>query len=205
MATWRVWGRHPSLTLFAGASVFVVAPLMGLEYAVPLFVHSTFSEALVFVGLVYSINAACILVLSLPIERAIAGRNEAAMMALAAALWVAGMAILAVGFSLGALLVCTVVWTAGEIVGSIVLPTFIARRVAASVKGRMLSLQDAVRSVAAIGCPIALGAVWDHGGESMVVLVLVALPLVGAGVYALWWKRGAGKSLASVGARAGSR
>ena len=186
-STLRVWVRHPTLVAFGGASIFVVAPLMGLEYAVPILVRTTFDEAFVFVGLVYSINAACILVFSLPIERAIRGRDEAAMMALAAALWGLGLSILALGFSVFALLSCTVVWTMGEIVASIVVPTYLSRRVAASAKGRMLSLQDGVRSVSAIACPIALGAVWDGAGVGVVVAVLVASPVLGFVVYAGWW------------------
>lgn len=98
--------------------------------------------------------------------------------------------ILATGFSVAALLACTVVWTTGEIIGSIVLPTYISRRVAASVKGRMLSLQDAVRSVSAIVCPIALGVIWDGAGVKMVLGVLVALPMLGVVVYTAWWWRG---------------
>lgn len=186
----RVWARHPTLVAFCGASIFIVAPLMGLEYAVPVLVHTTYGQPLVFVGVVYSINAACILVFSLPIERAIRGRNEAAMMSLSAALWGAGLSILAMGSSLPALLACTVVWTLGEIIGSIVIPTYLSRRVAPAIKGRMLALQDAVRSVSAIACPIAIGLLWDNTGVGMVLAVLVASPVVGLVVYAAWWRRG---------------
>ncbi|MCX4246546.1 MFS transporter [Paraliomyxa miuraensis] len=187
-STLRVWTRHPRIVAFCGVSVLLVAPLMGLEYAVPILVATTFDEALVFVGVVYSINAACILGLSFPIERALRGRNEAAMMAIAGALWAGGLAILAVGASIGALLSCTVVWTLGEIVASIVVPTYVSRRVAAHHEGRMLALQDAVRSGSAIVCPIALGAIWDGVGVAAVLGVLVALPAAGSLVYLVWWR-----------------
>lgn len=189
-STLRVWARYPTAVAFCGASIFIVAPLMGLEYAVPILVHTTYDQALVFVGVVYSINAACILVFSLPIERAIRGRNEAAMMSLSAALWGAGLSILAMGSSIPALLACTGVWTLGEIIGSIVIPTYLSTRVAPSIKGRMLALQDAVRSVSAIACPIALGVIWDRAGVGMVMAVLVASPVVGFVVYTTWWRLG---------------
>ncbi len=189
-STLRVWARHPKVVAFCGASIFIVAPLMALEYAVPILVRTTFDRALVYVGLVYSINAACIMVFSLPIERAVRRRNEAAMMSVAAMLWASGLGILALGFSISALLACTVVWTLGEIVGSVVIPTYISRRVAPSAKGRMLSLQDAVRSVSAIACPIALGAIWDGAGVGVVLAVLVAIPILGGVVYTAWWRRG---------------
>lgn len=190
VSTVRIWAQHPALLAFGAGSIFVVAPLMGLEYAVPLLVGVTFQEPLVFVGVVYSINAACILALSFPIERALQGRNEVGMMALAALLWAAGLAILALGFSVGALLACTVVWTVGEIIASIVVPTYIAARVGSSVKGRMLALQDAVRSVSAIVCPLVLGAVWNAAGVGVVLVVLVVVPLIGLGLYTAWWRRG---------------
>ncbi|MEM7156817.1 MAG: MFS transporter [Myxococcota bacterium] len=185
----RVWASHPLTTGFCLASLFVVAPLMGLEYAVPILVGTTFDRALVFVGVVYSINAACILALSFPIERLIRGRNEAAMMVMAALLWGSGLTILAVGQSIAALLLCTVVWTLGEIVASIVIPTFVSTRVSAAAKGRMLALQDAVRSASAIACPLVLGVVWDEVGVDAVLAILVALPLFGATIYGLWWWR----------------
>ena len=183
----QVWASHPVITGFCLASIFVVAPLMGLEYAVPILVGTTFDRALVFVGVVYSINAACILALSFPIERMIQGRNEAAMMVMAALLWAAGLTILAVGQSIAALLLCTVVWTMGEIVASIVIPTFVSTRVSAVAKGRMLALQDAVRSASAIACPLVLGVIWDEVGVQAALIVLLALPLCGAAIYGLWW------------------
>lgn len=186
-STLQVWRAHPVVVMFCAASVFMVAPLMGFEYAVPLLVGREFAAPLLFVGLVYSINAACILALSFPIEKALRGRDEAAMMGLAGMLWVAGLTILFVGHSVAALLLCTVVWTAGEIIGSIVIPTFVSRRVAPDAKGRMLGLQDAVRSLCGIGCPLLLGAVWDAQGVHAAVGVMTVLPAIGVVAYGMIW------------------
>ena len=181
--TLGVWLAHPKIVGFCAASLLIVAPLMGLEYTVPLLVGRVFAEPLVLVGAVYTINAACILALSFPIERAIRERKAAVMMALAGLLWTAGLLILLLGFSVAALLLSTLVWTLGEIIASIVVPTYISRRVAAHAKGRMLALQDVVRSVCGITCPIALGLVWDSLGVHAVLVCLVALPAMGALVY----------------------
>lgn len=175
---------------FCVASILIVAPLMGLEFAVPILVGRVFSRPLVFVGVVYTINAACILTLSFPIERVIRGRDEPAMMAIAGLLWTTGLLILVVGDSVTALLLCTIVWTAGEIIASVVVPTYISRRVPASAKGRMLALQDVVRSTCGIACPIGLGLLWDHAGASAVLWVLVALPALGSLVYGVMWLAG---------------
>ena len=108
------------------------------------------------------------------------------MMAVAGLLWTAGLAILVLGFSLAALLACTVVWTVGEVVASVVVPTYVSKRVEPSAKGRMLSLVDAVRSVCAVACPVGLGMLWDLSGPRTVLVVLLALPAIGAVVYAAW-------------------
>jgi hypothetical protein len=71
------------------------------------------------------------------------------------------------------------VWTIGEIIGSILVPSFIAGRVAPEVKGRFMALNDLVRSFAGVICPIALGFIWKHEGPRVVVSTLLALPLAG--------------------------
>jgi MFS family permease len=178
-----VWRRHPALFAFCAASFLLVAPLMGLEYAVPILVQTVFGAPLFFVGLVYSVNAACILALSFPVERWVRARDEAAMMAVAGACWSIGLGILVLGFSVGALLACTVVWTVGEIIASIVVPTYVSKRVPASAKARMLAATDAARSVAGVSVPITLGAIWDASGVDAVLIALLVLPVVGCAIY----------------------
>ncbi len=177
------WLRHPLVFTFCLANFFIIAPLMGLEYSVPLLVKTEFLQKLVFVGLIYSINAVCILSLSFLIERIVRRRNEMLMMMVAAGFWAAGLFILVMGFSITALIVCTAVWTIGEIIASILVPTFIARHVAPAVKGRFMALNDIVRSFAGVICPIGLGLIWEGSGARAVVYVLAALPVIGALCY----------------------
>jgi len=172
---------------FCSASFFIIAPLMGLEYAVPLFVGTVLHEPLVLVGLVYTVNATCILLLGLPLERAVAGRDPLLMMALAGVLWAMGLSVLAVGLSASALLLCTFLWTLGEMLGSVVVPTFVANRVDEDVRGRFLAVPDAMRSLAAIVAPIALGLVWERQGFGTVLAVLIATPLIGSALYGVAW------------------
>jgi hypothetical protein len=110
-------------------------------------------------------------------------RDEAAMMAVAGACWSIGLGILVLGFSVGALLACTVVWTVGEIIASIVVPTYVSKRVPASAKARMLAATDAARSVAGVSVPITLGAIWDASGVDAVLIALLVLPVVGCAIY----------------------
>jgi hypothetical protein len=105
------------------------------------------------------------------------------MMVVAGACWAVGLTILLVGFSVGALLACTVVWTVGEIIASVVVPTYVSKRVPASAKARMLAATDAVRSLAGVTVPIALGAIWDASGVVAVLIALLLLPVLGAMAY----------------------
>jgi len=170
---------------FALASFFLIAPLMGLEYAVPLLVKRTFDAHLVWVGAIYSINAVSILALSFLVERRLRGHNALAMMALAGLLWSAGIGLFAVGFTLVTLVACTFLWTLGEMIVSIVAPTYIARSVRPEVKGRYLSLLDAMRGLASVVCPLALGFLWTARGVEPVIGAILALPLLGTLAYLL--------------------
>ncbi|MHC4991475.1 MAG: MFS transporter [Planctomycetota bacterium] len=180
-----VWLRHPAVMVFCLANFFLIAPLMGLEYSVPLLVKSVFDHPLSFVGVIYTINAACILTMSFTIEKLVRGRDELRMMIVAGFLWTVGLVILLMGFSVAALIVCTVVWTVGEIIASILVPSFIARHVADECKGRFMALNDIVRSFAGVVCPIGLGTIWVNQGVTAVLSCLVALPILGMLSYAL--------------------
>ena len=175
----RVWLQHPLVLVFCLSYFFLILPLMGLEYAVPLLVKKTFSSSLAYVGMIYTINATCILSLSFLIERIIRRRNETLMMVLSGLFWTAGLTVLLVGFSVTALAICTVIWTIGEIIASIQVPTFIAKHVAPGVKGRFMALNDIVRSFAGVICPTGLGLIWQHSGPTTVVIVLTLFPAVG--------------------------
>ncbi len=184
-----IWLQHRLVLAFSLASLLLIAPLMGLEFAVPLLIEESFAATRRWVGIVYTINAACILALSFPIERHLRGRRETSALVVAALLWCAGLVIIVVGFSLATLLVGTAVWTLGEIVASLVLPTFISRNVPEEVKGRFLSLVDAMRSLAKVICPLTLGWVWQHHGPRPVLFCVLALPVLGALTYAWLGRR----------------
>ncbi|MGH1340833.1 MAG: MFS transporter [Nannocystales bacterium] len=187
LPTFRLSSKTLGLLAFCCASFFIIAPLMGMEYTVPLFVGTVLHKPLVLVGVVYTINATCILLLGLPLERAVSGRDPLLMMTLAGVLWGMGLTVLAFGVSSSALLLCTVLWTLGEMLGSVVVPTFVANRVDEQMRGRILAIPDAMRSLAAIVAPIALGLVWERHGFGTVLVVLIATPLVGSGLYASAW------------------
>ena len=107
------------------------------------------------------------------------------MMVLSGLLWTAGLGMLAADPSVATLLCSTVVWTVGEMIASVVVPTTITARVAPAHRGRFLAIPDAMRSLAAIAAPLGLGLLWDVAGVDVVLRALVAAPLVGALGYGL--------------------
>lgn len=184
LAAWTRPGAGAVLA-FCGASFFIIAPLMGLEYAVPLLVGLELEQPLVLVGVVYTINATCILALGFPLERWLQGRDPLRMMVVAGALWTCGLGVLAWDLGVPALLASTVVWTVGEMIASVVVPTYVSSRVAPDVRGQFLALPDAMRSLSSVLAPVALGMLWDAHGAHSVLHVLVLVPLVGTAAYGL--------------------
>ena len=169
--------------LFTLTYFFLICPLMGLEFAVPLLVKEVFHRPAQYVGLIYTINAVCILALGLYFEKQARNKNECVAMIVSGVFWGTGLLILCIGYSLWALIICTFVWTVGEMIASIVVPTFISKRVAPATKGRYLSLIDIVRSLSQVICLVSLGYVWEYIGPFTVVVVVTTLPFIGIVAY----------------------
>ena len=68
-------------------------------------------------------------------------------------------------------------------IDSILVPTFVSKHVAPRLKGRFLALNDAMRSLAGVVCPLTLGLLWEAEGVSAVLLALLALPVLGTLAY----------------------
>lgn len=180
---WQVWRQNQTVVVFCLFYFFLIGPLMGMEFTVPLLIKKEFATSLVYVGVIYSINAFCILAFSFLIEKFIRGRNELLMMVLSGILWTLGMSFLLFGYSVVWLMVCTAIWTIGEIIASILVPSFIASRVPQEFKGRFMALNDIVRSLAGVLCPIGLGFLWTWQSAGAVVLAITLLPAIGTVCY----------------------
>ena len=163
---------------------FLICPLMALEFAVPLLVKEVFNRPERYIGVIYTINAVSILVFGLLVEKLSRKKNECMAMIVSGMFWGTGLLILTLGYSLWALMICTFVWTIGEMIASIIVPTFISKRVSPATKGRFMSLIDIVRSIAGVICPIGLGYIWDTNGPVPVVYLITTLPFIAIVGYA---------------------
>ncbi|MFF6997871.1 MFS transporter [Streptomyces sp. NPDC008313] len=176
---------HSHVLWLVLASFFYVVPLIGLEYALPLAVTTVLHDSASLVGAVYTVNSVVVVSLGLVLEKHIRGHGTKRLLLIAGALWAMGLGVIVVGFSLAAILLSTVVWTLGEIIVSVVVPTYIADHVDERRVGGFMALNGFVLGLARLVVPVGLGVVWTWQGHQPVFLILLAAPLVGMAAFAL--------------------
>ncbi|MCX5388050.1 MFS transporter [Streptomyces sp. NBC_00083] len=181
---WPVTG-HPHVLLLILVSFFYVVPLIGLEYALPLAVTTVLHGSAGLVGVVYTINSVVVVGLGLPLERRLRGHGTKTLLLAAGLLWTLGLAVIVLGFSLPALLLSTGVWTLGEIIVSVVVPTYVADHVDERRVGTYMALNGFVLGLARLVVPVGLGALWAAQGHRPVFVALLGAPLVGMAGFAL--------------------
>jgi MFS family permease len=162
-----------------------VAPLIGLEYTLPLAVTEVLASSVAVVGAVYTVNSVVVVGAGLLIEKRIKAYPTRTLLIVAGLLWSAGMAVLVFAFSLPAVLLSTVVWTLGEIIASVVVPTYIADHVEPRRVSGFMALNGFVLSSARLVVPMGLGFVWQAGGHRPVLLLLLLTPVVGVVAFAV--------------------
>ncbi|MDG4796530.1 MFS transporter [Micromonospora sp. WMMD1082] len=162
-----------------------VAPLIGLEYTLPLAVTGVLASSVAVVGAVYTINSLVVVTAGMLIERRIKAYPTRTLLIVAGLLWSGGMAILVFAFSLPAVLLSTVVWTLGEIIASVVVPTYIADHVEPSRVSGFMALNGFVLSAARLVVPMGLGLLWQTQGHQPVFYLLLLAPVIGVAAFAL--------------------
>ncbi|MCG5469225.1 MFS transporter [Micromonospora sp. LAH09] len=177
--------RDLDVAVLVVVSICFVAPLIGLEYTLPLAVTTVLHSSVAVVGAVYTINSVVVVSASLLIEKRMKAYSTRALLITAGLLWSTGMAILVFAFSLPAVLLSTVVWTLGEIIASVVIPTYIADHVQEHRVGSFMALNGFVLSSARLVVPMGLGFVWQAGGHRPVLLLLLLTPVVGVVAFAV--------------------
>ncbi|MGW0564783.1 MFS transporter [Streptomyces sp. NPDC003016] len=189
---------HGHVLLIVLVSFFYVAPLIGLEYALPLAVTTVLDESAGLVGAVYTINSIVVVSLGLLLEKHIRAYGTKMLLLVAGALWALGLAVIAFAFSLPAILLSTVVWTLGEIIVSVVVPTYIADHVDERRVGSFMALNGFVLGLARLVVPVGLGVIWTSHGHEPVFLTLLAAPLLGMAAFAMLRIRPAAAAAAPV-------
>ncbi|MET7766898.1 MFS transporter [Streptomyces sp. NPDC005393] len=153
---------HSHVLLLVLASFFYVVPLIGLEYALPLAVTTVLHESAGLVGAVYTINSVVVVSIGLLLEKHIRGHGTKLLLLIAGLLWALGLAVIVFAFSLSAILLSTVVWTLGEIIVSVVVPTYVADHVDDRRVGSFMALNGFVLGLARLVVPVGLGVIWTR-------------------------------------------
>ncbi|WFE98802.1 MFS transporter [Micromonospora sp. WMMD964] len=189
--------RDLDVAVLVIVSFCYVAPLIGLEYTLPLAVTTVLHSSVAVVGAVYTINSVVVVSASLLIEKRMKAYSTRTLLVVAGLLWSTGMAVLVFAFSLPAVLLSTVVWTLGEIIASVVVPTYIADHVEEHRVSGFMALNGFVLSSARLVVPMGLGFVWQTGGHQPVLLLLLLTPVVGMVAFAVLRMRPAARSVPS--------
>lgn len=183
--TFRSALGHTHVLLVVMASFFYVAPLIGLEYLLPLSVTTVLHESAGLVGVVYTINSAIVVGFGLAIEKRIPQYSTKVLLIVAGLLWTLGIAMLVFAFSLATVLLSTAVWTLGEIIVSVVVPTYIADHVQERLVGSFMALNGFVLGLARLVVPAGLGFIWQSHGDRSTFVTLLLIPLAGMAAFAL--------------------
>ncbi|MFD7337584.1 MFS transporter [Streptomyces violascens] len=176
---------HHHVLLLVLVSFFYVVPLIGLEYALPLAVTTVLHDSAGLVGAVYTINSVVVVGLGLLMEKHMRGYGTKTLLMVAGLLWTLGLCVIVFGFSLPALLLSTVVWTLGEIIVSVVVPTYVADHVDERRVGSFMALNGFVLGLARLVVPVGLGVLWSADGYRPVFVTLLLAPLIGMAGFAL--------------------
>ncbi|MFV2102980.1 MFS transporter [Micromonospora sp. LOL_024] len=177
--------RDLDVAVVVVVSFCYVAPLIGLEYTLPLAVTGVLASSVAVVGAVYTINSLVVVAAGILIERRIKAYQTRTLLIVAGLLWSAGTAILVFAFSLPAVLLSTVVWTLGEIIASVVVPTYIADHVEPDRVSAFMALNGFVLSAARLVVPLGLGLVWQTQGHQPVLYLLLLTPALGVAAFAV--------------------
>lgn len=165
--------------------------VMVLNYALPVYVAETLDLPGWVVGAIFTLNTVMVGLGQGLVVRWMSGRTRASMMVTAQLVFVASYGLfvltggLPVGFAIGAVLIGTVVYTLGELVGGPVLNATAAEGAPDHLRGRYLGLTQLTWGVTAAVSPVAFTWLLTQGAYSLwTVLALVAL-LSGAWVLRL--------------------
>ncbi|MBD1557780.1 MFS transporter [Vibrio sp. S9_S30] len=185
LSYWKAVRTQPILALICISNLPLISSLFALEYMVPLLVNNIFMSATLFMGLVYSLNSAIILIGSLPLNRIVSKMKIHQALAISSLLWSSGLFMIYLGFSVNWLLASVVVWTLGEIVISISLPSHISTHSPENSKGKFMGINEMVGSISRVLTPICIGALWHSVGVENALLWVALFPLVTLGI-AIW-------------------
>ncbi|MET1072482.1 MAG: MFS transporter [Umezawaea sp.] len=176
----RIARDGPFLALVGLTVLFGVVFMQHIS-TLPLALRADGFGSSVYGGLI-ALNAGLIIVLQLWVPKAVAGRDPARVLALAAVFMGCGFALLALAHELWGYALSTVIWTAGEMLQASLVPSLVAALSPPAARGRYQGLFAQAFPVAALIGPALGGVLLQHAGAGVLwtgCLVLGLLCAVG--------------------------
>lgn len=173
----------PFLIFFIFSSFFVISPLFGLEYLMPLVIQNVLCVEVSFAGLIYTINSVLIIIISLFVPKLLKKLTPSLCMVLASTFWMIGMFLMAIFPSLLVFFLTIPFWTLGEIIYSIVLPTYVSKNSISRVKGRYMAFNEVILSLGRFIMPLFLGMFWNIQKTNYLFFALGFLSCIGMLLY----------------------
>jgi MFS family permease len=124
----RAFLARPILLCYCAISLACSVTYSQTGFALPLTLAKALGDAgTAFFGAMISLNAVIVIVLSIPIARALRSRSPLSCLAVSGAVYVLGFGLLALPLSRAGFAASTFVWTIGEIVAAVNMGVFVAR------------------------------------------------------------------------------
>ncbi|PWW58253.1 MFS transporter [Actinokineospora spheciospongiae] len=183
--SWAVPAGQGHVLAIVLMSFCYVVPLIGIEYVLPLGVTTVLHESPAVIGLVYTINSVIVVGAGFAIERQLKKYPTKTLLLASGGLWVCGIALFTFLFSLPAILLSTLVWTLGEIIVAVVVPTYIADHAHPDRVSGFMAVNGFVLGLARLVVPMGLGLAWQAGGHQAALYALLLVPITGMVLFGL--------------------
>lgn len=177
----RAFLARPILVAFCAVALLNSVTYSQTGFALPLTLSSRFGSAgTTFFGVLMSLNAIVVIVLSIPIARALRSRSPLGCMALSGIFYVIGFGMFAAHLPRAGFIVSTIVWTTGEIVAATNIGVFVAKHSPANWRGSFQSFTGVFFQGGWSLGPLLAGPLLEARGSSVLWLVTAGLCLVWA-------------------------
>jgi MFS family permease len=180
--------RDPAFMTLVGLTFLLACVANQGSVALPIVMgHAGYSPS--DYGLVVSLNGVLIVLLQIPVTRAVEGRNRALMLTAAALLTGCGFGLTAFAGAAWFYALTVVVWTAGEMLGVPANMAMVAELSPVHARGRYQGVYSLAWSAASFLAPMTAGFLLTESGGDAVWLTCTLLGAVAAGGY-VWLLRG---------------
>ncbi|WP_455383488.1 MDR family MFS transporter [Salinispira pacifica] len=177
---------RPRLLFFVLAAALLNLVYAQIGFALPLQMNQLFGDAgPSSYGLLMTTNGLVVITLTAPVVAITRRFRPVANMTVVGILYAVGFGMIGLSRSLAMLVVSTIVWTVGEVIGATNIDAFVANNTPASHRGRMNSITPILLRLGFSLSPLFMGFYLEHNPIGSVWLLSGGLAAVAAVVFLL--------------------